>query len=127
MPLLAAASLHAFIRISQYAAGITNIDSSGALIMPPTIGAAMRCITSLPAAPHDGQQAGEDHRHRHGLGAHAQHRAFADGVEQGDASLRPGGQRRSQACFRYSSMITPNSAATPASAMKPTTPATDRL
>jgi small multidrug resistance family-3 protein len=40
------------------AAGTTNIDSSGAVIMPPTIGAAMRCITSEPgaAAPHDGHR-----------------------------------------------------------------------
>ena len=28
--------------INKYAAGITNIDSSGAVILPPTIGAAMR-------------------------------------------------------------------------------------
>ncbi|EWS57317.1 hypothetical protein Y695_04856 [Hydrogenophaga sp. T4] len=39
----------------------------------------------------------------------------------------PWASRAAQACFRYSSMITPNSAATPASAMKPTTLATDRL
>ena len=39
----------------------------------------------------------------------------------------PAAMRSSQACFRYSSMMTPNSAATPASAMKPTAPATDRL
>ena len=35
-------------RSSRYAAGSTIIDSSGAVIMPPIIGAAMRCITSLP-------------------------------------------------------------------------------
>ncbi|CKT92762.1 Uncharacterised protein [Mycobacterium tuberculosis] len=39
----------------------------------------------------------------------------------------PSSTRSSQACFRYSSMITPNSADTPARAMKPTAPATDRL
>ena len=35
-------------RMSSHAAGTTNIDSSGAVIMPPTIGAAMRCMTSDP-------------------------------------------------------------------------------
>ena len=41
------------MRINRYAAGITNIDSSGAVIMPPTIGAAMRCMTSEPVpSPH---------------------------------------------------------------------------
>ena len=66
------------------AAGITSIDSSGAVIMPPIIGAAMRCMTSLPApAPqHDRQQAGDDHGDRHGLGSDAQDRALADGIEQ---------------------------------------------
>jgi len=34
--------------ISSHAAGITSIDSSEAVIMPPIIGAAMRCITSAP-------------------------------------------------------------------------------
>ena len=34
--------------ISKYNAGITSIDSSGAVIMPPIIGAAMRRITSDP-------------------------------------------------------------------------------
>jgi len=34
--------------MSLYAAGITNIDSNGAVIIPPTIGAAMRLITSEP-------------------------------------------------------------------------------
>jgi hypothetical protein len=33
---------------SRYTAGITSIDSKGAVIMPPIIGAAMRCITSDP-------------------------------------------------------------------------------
>ena len=35
-------------RISRYAAGITNIDSSGAVIMPPTVGAAMRRVLLRP-------------------------------------------------------------------------------
>ena len=35
-------------RSRRYAAGITSIDSSGAVIIPPTIGAAIRCITSAP-------------------------------------------------------------------------------
>ncbi len=35
-------------RKSRYTAGTTNIDSSGAVIIPPTIGAAMRCMTSEP-------------------------------------------------------------------------------
>src|SRR6266568_2594821 len=40
-------------RISRYAAGMTNIDNSGAVIMPPTIGEAMRRITSDPVPlPH---------------------------------------------------------------------------
>src|SRR5476649_1718565 len=34
---------------NNHAAGITNMDNSGAVTMPPTIGAAMRCITSDPA------------------------------------------------------------------------------
>jgi hypothetical protein len=32
--------------VSQYAAGITSIDSSGAVTMPPTTGCAMRCDDS---------------------------------------------------------------------------------
>ena len=40
-------------RISRNATGTTNIDSSGAVSMPPTIGAAMRCISSEPVpVPH---------------------------------------------------------------------------
>src|SRR6185295_16816832 len=40
-------------RTNKKAAGITNIDSNGAVTMPPTIGAAMRCITSEPVpVPH---------------------------------------------------------------------------
>src|SRR6188768_2010656 len=35
-------------RISRYAAGMTSMDSKGAVIMPPTIGAAMRCMISAP-------------------------------------------------------------------------------
>ena len=35
-------------RISRETAGTTDIDSSGAVTMPPTIGAAIRCITSEP-------------------------------------------------------------------------------
>jgi len=39
--------------ISRYAAGMTNIDSNGAVIMPPTIGAAIRRMTSDPVPlPH---------------------------------------------------------------------------
>jgi Cu(I)/Ag(I) efflux system membrane protein CusA/SilA len=38
-------------RSSRKATGITSIESNGAVIMPPTIGAAMRCITSAPAPP----------------------------------------------------------------------------
>ena len=38
-------------RINRYTAGTTNIDSSGAVTIPPTIGAAMRCITSEPVPP----------------------------------------------------------------------------
>ena len=34
--------------MSRYAAGITNIDSNGAVIIPPIIGAAMRRMTSDP-------------------------------------------------------------------------------
>ena len=37
-------------RSNKYAAGITNIDSNGAVIIPPTMGAAMRCMTSDPAS-----------------------------------------------------------------------------
>lgn len=36
-------------RRMRYAAGITNNDKSGAVIMPPIIGAAIRCMTSEPA------------------------------------------------------------------------------
>src|SRR6266498_4691321 len=40
-------------RISRYPAGTTNIDSNGAVIIPPTIVAAMRRITSEPVPlPH---------------------------------------------------------------------------
>lgn len=35
-------------RIRRHAAGITNIDHSDAVIIPPTIGAAIRCMTSAP-------------------------------------------------------------------------------
>ncbi len=42
-------------------------------------------------------------------------------------SSRPSSNRVAQAFFRYSSMITPNSADTPARAIKPTPVATDWL
>ena len=39
--------------INRYVAGITNIDSKGAVIMPPTIGAAIRRMSSeLVPLPH---------------------------------------------------------------------------
>ena len=42
-----------FRRISKNTAGTTNIDNKGALIIPPTMGAAIRCMTSLPVpVPH---------------------------------------------------------------------------
>ena len=58
--------------------------SSGAVTMPPTIGAAIRDhdLGTGAAAPQDGQQARHHHRHRHRLRAHAQDRAFADGRQQ---------------------------------------------
>ena len=34
--------------MSKYAAGMTNMESSGAVIMPPIMGAAIRCMTSAP-------------------------------------------------------------------------------
>ena len=43
--------------------GVTNIDSSGAVIMLPTFGAAMRCVTTepvsvpVPGCPKDREQA----------------------------------------------------------------------
>ena len=41
------------LRMSRYTAGITIIESRGAVIMPPTIGAAMRRMISDPVPlPH---------------------------------------------------------------------------
>ena len=53
-----------------------RIDSSGAVIIPPIIGAAIRCITSDPVPPphHNRQQPGHNRRHGHHFRAHAQHR-----------------------------------------------------
>jgi hypothetical protein len=50
-------------RSSKYAAGITNIESNCAVIIPPTIGAAMWRMTSEPVPlPHggNGQEGGHD-------------------------------------------------------------------
>ena len=48
------------------------------MIIPPTLHA----LTAGPDAPHDRQQASQNHRHRHGFRPHTQHRAFPNGVEQ---------------------------------------------
>ena len=51
------------------------------LIIPPTIGAAMRFIASDAGAvaPHDRQQTGEDREEGHHHGPHALRRPVADG------------------------------------------------
>jgi hypothetical protein len=97
--------------------------------MPPTIGAAIRCMTSepVPAPIMIGTRPAMITATVIAFGRTRMHRALADRVEQVAFSGLTRRQRGSQACFRYSSMITPNSADTPASAMKPTPLATDRL
>ena len=97
--------------------------------MPPTIGAAMRCITSLPVpAPH--MIGNRPARITATVIALGRTRSTAPSRIASSRSASPvlfSSRRSNHACFKYNSMITPNSAATPASAMKPTTPATDRL
>ena len=39
---------NAFLFHKKYIVGITNNESNGAVIIPPTIGAAILCITSEP-------------------------------------------------------------------------------
>ena len=56
------------------------MESSGAVIIPPIIGAAIRLITGAGAvAEDDGQKAGDDHRHGHGQGTNAQDGPVVDG------------------------------------------------
>ena len=109
-----------------YSTGMTSMDTSGAVIMPPIRGAAMRRMTSEPVPPPSmiRQQCRDDDRNRHGLGAHAQYGAFDHcrvqlGGLSWDEGVAPPGRDKT-------SITTPNSAATPARAMKPTPAATER-
>lgn len=70
-----------------------SMDDNGALSMPPTIGAAMRCMTSEPAPPPIiSRSAGQDYRYRHRLQAHTLHRTFAVGRIVGFAGFGIRGQ-----------------------------------
>lgn len=76
---------------------MTNIESSGAVTMPPTMGAAMRLIVSepVPPPPHDREQTRQNHRDGHGLGPDSLHRALLDRVvQQFLGSNRAGGETR---------------------------------
>jgi hypothetical protein len=107
---------------------MTNRESNGAVTMPPTMGAAMRLITSLPAPPPSKywQQTGDDHGHSHGLGAHALHSAFTNGHQPAFCvvtellTLGPG-------IFQVEQHDHAKLGRNPASAIKPTPVATDRL
>ncbi len=108
---------------------MTNSDSSGALSMPPTIGAAMRLMTSLPV-PAPNRIGNRPATITATVIAFGRTRCTAPSRIASHSAASPLSPSRccsAQAFFRYSSMITPNSAATPASAMKPTPVATDRL
>src|SRR2546423_8685994 len=95
-------------RINRYAAGSTNIDSSGAVIIPPTIGAAMRCITSEPVpVPH--MIGNRPARMTATVIAFGRTRSTAPSRIASSRSavlVLPSSRRARQACFRYSSMST---------------------
>ena len=125
------ASLRRGWRINRYTVGKTNNDSSGAVIIPPTIGAAMRCITYEPLPlPLPTTMGTRPPMITATVIAFARTRSTAPSrmaSSRSSALVSPLAIRASQACFRYSSMITPNYAATPASAVKLIAPATLRL
>lgn len=115
-------------RIGRYTAGTRNIDNSGAVIMPPTIGAAMRCVTSepVPEPIMTGTRPAIVTATVLTLGR-TRSTAPSRIASRSTASFGvPFANRSSHGCFKYSSRITPNSAETPAKAMKPTPLATDR-
>ena len=120
-------------RINRYTVGKTNNDSSGAVIIPPTIGAAMRCITYEPLPlplPLPTTMGTRPPMITATVIAFARTRSTAPSrmaSSRSSALVSPLAIRASQACFRYSSMITPNYAATPASAVKLIAPTTLRL
>ena len=97
--------------------------------MPPTIGAAMRCITSEPVpVPHMiGSRPARMTATVIALGRTRSTAPSRMASSRSASLVLPWSARSCQAFLRYSSMITPNSADTPASAMKPTAPAIDRL
>lgn len=108
---------------------MTNSDSKGAVSMPPTMGAAMRLITSLPV-PLSSRIGNRPAMITATVMALGRTRCTAPSriAASSPRSLpSPDSWRSAQAFFRYSSMITPNSADTPARAIKPTPVATDRL
>ena len=125
------ASLRRGWRINRYTVGKTNNDSSGAVIIPPTIGAAMRGITYEPVPlPLPTTMGTRPPMITATVIAFARTRSTAPSrmaSSRSSALVSPLAIRASQACFRYSSMITPNYAATPASAVKLIAPATLRL
>jgi hypothetical protein len=100
------------------------------VIMPPIIGTAMRCVTSAPCPfrPHDRREACQDNRYSHRFRAHALKRTFVDRFEERfDGCPRAARDPAFERLLEVHCITNSNSAATPASAMKPTALATERL
>ena len=98
------------------------------MTIPPTIGAAIRCITSAPV-PELSMIGKRPAMMTATVIAFGRTRNTApSSIAARSVAIvagSPRARRASHACRRYRSMTTPNSAATPASAMKPTAVATD--
>ncbi len=62
-----------------------NRDSSGAVIIPPIMGAAIRLMTSEPCtgSPEYWQQTRNDHRHGHGFRPDTQYGTMIEGFIKG--------------------------------------------
>ena len=97
------------------------------MIIPPTIGAAIRCITSAPVPELSmiGRRPAMITATVIALGRTRSTAPSSIAATNASYVRSPCARRASQAWRRYRSITTPNSAATPASAMKPTAVATD--
>src|SRR6185312_2838168 len=109
------------------AAGITSMDRTGAVSMPPTIGAAMRRTSSEPAPPPSmiGSRPATTTATVIAIGRTRNNAPSRMASSSAAWVSSPASRRRCQAWRRYSTITTPNSAVRPARAMKPITTATD--
>jgi hypothetical protein len=85
--------------IKYQAAGMTSMLNSGAVTMPPTMGAAMRVMTSepVPCPIRMGNKTRHNHGNSHGLRPHAHDGALANGGQQ-RSSLS--GSPAARCCFQ---------------------------